>query len=196
MGNKPESTFINMVLRLFVIVSVAGLALGLVYSQTFDVIQAAKKAKLEAAISEVVPAFDTLITYQVMPSTGKDSITFYNAYSKNKLIGTAIATYTDKGFSGRIKLMIGFDTMGVIINTAVLDHKETPGLGDKMDKSKGDWPSQFKGKDPKTFVLKVTKDKGSVDAITAATISSRAFCDATLRAYDALISEKEGGKHE
>ncbi len=194
MGKKPESTFVNMVARLLAVVSVAGLALGLVYTQTYDVIQAAKKAKLEAAIGEVVPVFDTLFISKVMPATGKDSITFYKAYMNEELVGTAIETYTDDGFSGRIKIMVGFDPNGIIINTAVLEHKETPGLGDKMDKSKGKWPEQFKGKDPKIFTLKVTKDKGSVDAITAATISSRAFCDAAQRAYDALI--QEGGNDE
>ena len=196
MGKKPESTFVNMVLRLLVVVSVAGLALGLVYTQTYDVIQAAKKAKLEAAIGEVVPAFDTLLTYKVMPAEGKDSVTFYKALLNNEHVGTAIDTYTDKGFSGRFKIMVGFDPQGVIINTAVLEHKETPGLGDKMDISKAKWSEQFKGKDPKTYILKVTKDKGNVDAITAATISSRAFCDAAQRAYDALISDEKGGNDE
>lgn len=194
MGKKPESNFINMVSRLFVVVAVAGLALGFVYSQTYDVIQAAKKKKLEAAIGNVVPAFDTLITYKVMPATGKDSITFYEAYNNDVLVGTAINTYTEKGFSGVFKIMVGFDPNGVIINTAILEHKETPGLGDKMDKKKADWSKQFNGKDPAVYKLTVTKDKGHVDAITAATITSRAFCDATQRAYDAL--KAKGGKNE
>jgi electron transport complex protein RnfG len=195
MANKPESTFVNMVLRLLVVVSVAGLALGLVYTQTFDVIEAAKKAKLEAAIGQVVPEFDTLKTFKVMPETGKDSLTFYHAFKNNELVGTAIETYTDKGFSGRIKIMIGLDSAGIIINTAILEHKETPGLGDKMDISKGSWPTQFVGKNPADFQLKVTKDGGSVDAITAATISSRAFCDAAQRAVDTY--NMEGGNiHE
>ena len=194
MGNKPESNFVNMVTRLFVVVAVAGLALGFVYSQTFDVIQAAKKKKLEAAIGKVVPAFDTLVTFKVMPATGKDSVTFYQAYKDDSLVGTAVDTYTDKGFSGVIKIMVGFTPKGVIINTAVLEHKETPGLGDKMDVKKSVWSNQFKGKNPAVYKLKVTKDKGDVDAITAATITSRAFCDATLRAYNAL--ESEGGKNE
>ncbi|MCK5856804.1 MAG: RnfABCDGE type electron transport complex subunit G [Bacteroidales bacterium] len=194
MGKKPESTFINMVSRLFAVVAVAGAALGFVYMQTFDVIQAAKKKKLETAIGNVVPAFDTLITYKVMPATGKDSITFYEAYANKELVGTAIATYTEKGFSGVFKIMVGFSPDGTIINTAVLEHKETPGLGDKMDKKKAKWSIQFNDKNPKTYILKVTKDGGNVDAITAATISSRAFCDATQRAYDAL--EAKGGKNE
>jgi len=192
MGKKPESNFVNMLVRLLVIVVVSGAVLGVVYTQTYDVIAAAKKRKLEAAIGYVVPAFDSLITYKVMPATGKDSITFYEANKGDKLVGVAIETYTDKGFGGRFNLMIGFDTNGVILNTAVLDHKETPGLGDKMDIAKSDFSVQFKGKNPATYKLKVTKDGGDVDAITAATISSRAFCDATQRAYDALKSK--GGK--
>ncbi len=188
MGKKPESTFANMLIRLLVIVLIAGLALSVVYTQTYDTIQAAKKAKLEKAIGQVVPKFDTLKMTKVMPSTGKDSLTFYEAFANGEKVGTAIETYTDKGFGGHFTIMVGFDTKGTIINTAVLEFKETPGLGDKMNKSKSDWSNQFNGKNPATFKLKVTKDGGDVEAITAATISSRAFCDATKRAYDALKS--------
>jgi len=193
MSKKPESTFMNMVIRLFIIVAGAGAVLGFVYMQTFDVIAAARQKKLEEAIGKVVPQFDTLNIYTRMPATGKDSITFYEAYRNDSLVGTAIATYTEKGFSGVFKIMVGFDTQGVIINTSVLEHKETPGLGDKMDKSKSDWSTQFNGKDPKTYKLTVTKDGGDVDAITAATISSRAFCDATARAYKTY--KEKGGKN-
>jgi len=192
MSKKPESTFINMVIRLFIVVGVAGAVLGFVYMQTFDVIAAAKQKKLEEAIGKVVPQFDTLIVYTRMPDTGKDSLTFYEAYNNDSLVGTAIETYTEKGFSGVFKIMVGFDTKGVIIKTAVLEHKETPGLGDKMDKKKSDWSNQFNGKDPQEYNLSVTKDGGDVDAITAATISSRAFCDAMTRAYKTY--KEKGGK--
>jgi electron transport complex protein RnfG len=70
------------------------------------------------------------------------------------------------------------------VDISVLQHKETPGLGTKMTEEK--FLVQFRGKNPGSFPLKVKKDGGQVDAITAATISSRAFCDALQRAYDAL----------
>ncbi len=194
MSKKPESTFMNMVLRLLIVVGVAGAVLGFVYIQTFDVIEAAKKKKLENAISKVVPSFDTLVIFSMKPETGKDSLIFYKAYSNDSLVGTAIKTYTEKGFSGVFRIMVGFDTKGCIISTAVLEHKETPGLGDKMDKKKSSWSNQFNGKNPDTYKLKVTKDGGDVDAITAATISSRAFCDATKRAYKSF--KKEGEKSD
>ena len=97
-----------------------------------------------------------------------------------------------KGFSGKIEIMAGFLPSGTINNTAVVSHKETPGLGDKMDVKKSDFPIQFMGKNPATYKLAVTKDGGDVDAITAATITSRAFCDAVDRAYKAF--EKENKK--
>jgi electron transport complex protein RnfG len=80
---------------------------------------------------------------------------------------------------------------GTIKGVEVLTHKETPGLGDKMEKSKSNFSVQFEGKNPKTFKMMVKKDGGDVDAITASTITSRAFTDAVNRAYNAYI---KGGK--
>ena len=188
---KKESSFINMVLTLFIVTGIAALALGSVYNLTKKPIALAKKAKLENAISNVVPEFDTLKIFKIMPATGKDSLTFYQAFNNDSLVGTAIKTYTNEGFSGFISIMAGFSPDGKIINTAVLEHKETPGLGDKMDKKKADWSDQFKNVNLTEFKLKVTKDGGDVDAITAATISSRAFCDATQRAYDELKKQEK-----
>lgn len=181
---KKESTFINMVLTLFVVTAIAALALGGVYNATKGPIAIAKRLKIERAIGEVLPAFDSITEYKVLPEGGKDSLTFYQASNAGEAVGTAVRTYTDEGFSGRIWIMVGFVDEDVISGTSVLEHKETPGLGDKMDKKKADWPDQFVGKNLTEFTLKVTKDRGDVDAITAATITSRAFCDAAQRAYD------------
>jgi len=191
---KKESSFINMVLTLFVIAAVAGLALGGIYNVTKEPIALAKRLKIEKAIGEVLPAFDSITQYKVLPEggkPGKDSLTFYKAIKDNKLVGTAVRTFTDNGFGGRFWIMVGFVDQTVISGTAVLEHKETPGLGDKMDKGEPPWNDQFKGKDLTTFKLKVKKDRGDVDAITAATISSRAFCDATQRAFDELKKQEE-----
>lgn len=190
---KKESTFVNMVLTLLIITGVSSLALSGIYEVTKDPIAKAKKEKKERAIKEVLPDFDTMQTIMVMPDNGKDSIEMNLGYRMDSLyIGTAVSTYTYKGYSGLVKLMVGFLPDGSIQNIAVLEQKETPGLGTKMttDKFKG----QFIGKDPEIYKLKVKKDGGDVDAITAATISSRAFCDAVQRAYDTYISN--GGNKE
>ncbi len=190
MASKKESNFVNMVLALVMVSVVAALALGSVYVVTKKPIALAQKRKQEAAIKAVLPAFDKLKSIKVPDADGNDSLLFNVATQNGKLVGIAVNTYTDKGFGGKIKAMIGFLPNGTIYNTSILELKETPGLGSKLQKSKSDFPDQFKGKNPKTFRLKVKKDGGDVDAITAATISSRAFCDAVQRAYDTFEKQK------
>ncbi len=123
---------------------------------------------------------------------------FYTARENGKWIGTAVETFTNKGFSGKFKLLVSFTPEGKIYDISVLEHNETPGLGDKMEKEKSldkstgkSWSSQFEGKNPGEFRLSVKKDGGDVDAITAATVSSRAFCDAVQRAYDEFMRMKQ-----
>lgn len=84
-------------------------------------------------------------------------------------------------------LMVGFGTDGTIVNTSVLSHSETPGLGAKMVEGKSNFSVQFQGKNPANFKMAVKKDGGDVDAITASTITSRAFCEAVESAYKVYL---------
>ncbi|HAF28570.1 MAG TPA: FMN-binding domain-containing protein [Bacteroidales bacterium] len=189
---KKESTFMSMVLTLLIVTLVASAALGYIYEITKGPIAASKLAKLNNAIKQVVPEYDTIPGDEVYKmGIDGDTLVFYPAKKDGELVGTAISTFTNKGFGGNIKLMVGLLPDGTINNISVLEHKETPGLGDKMSKKKSEWSIQFNGKNPSDFKLKVTKDGGDVDAITASTISSRAFCDAVERAHKAYM---EGGK--
>jgi len=189
MGSKKESTFINMVITLLVIAAVSAGVLGGIYVLTKEPIAIAKKKKQEKAIKMVLPEFDKLVSKKVPDARGNDSLLFTYASKNGKTIGVAVNTYSDKGFGGFVYLMVGFLPDGTINNTAVLAHVETPGLGTKMNSP--EFKDQFMGKNPATFTLKVKKDKGDVDAITAATISSRAFCDAVDRAYETFKKEFE-----
>ena len=156
-------------------------ALSLVYLKTKEPIERVAKEKEKNAIEQVVPVFDNDPASSVSEIEG---LKIYTLKNKEQIIGYAVRTYTSKGFAGNIELIAGFLPDGSIFNTIVLQHKETPGLGTKMLESK--FKDQFMGKNPGTFPLMVRKDGGQVDAITAATISSRAYCDAIQRAYDAL----------
>lgn len=180
---KRESTFKNMAVALLAITAVAGLALAFVYSVTKEPIAASQKRKINNAIKMVIPDFDAISDTTLMPSDGKDSIRIHRLMKNGVQVGSAVETYTDKGFGGHFSLMVGFQPDGAISNIEVLEHKETPGLGTKM--ALPAFKDQFKGIKPDDAAggtLKVKKDGGSVDAITAATISSRAFCDAVNRA--------------
>ena len=184
---KRESTFLNMVLTLFLVTLVAAGLLGGVYTLTKEPIRLTELKRKNEAIQKVVPEFDNQPSQEMdqMYMDG-DSLYFYTARNNGNVVGTAVETFTSQGFSGEFKLMVGFRPDGTIIDVAVISHSETPGLGDKMEQDKSDFSGQFEGKDPDTFELSVRKDGGDVDAITAATITSRAYCDAVQRAYDAL----------
>ena len=168
-----------MVLSLALISLVMSGALGMVYNLTKGPIEEANKAKEVSAIKEVLPQFDN------DPLTTKkevDGLTVYTGTMGGQVVGFAVKTYTEKGFSGRFDLMVGFKMDGSINNISVLEQKETPGLGTKMKEDK--FKNQFLGKNPESYKMIVKKDGGEVDAITAATISSRAYCDAMQKAYD------------
>jgi len=189
---KKANTIFNMASTLFLVASVAGIALAGVYSFTKGPIEEVKKKKTEDALSKVLPAFDKVERKSVIPyDGGTDSLILYYAFTSDELSGIAVESFSNMGFTEQIKIMIGFTPDLTIHNTAVLAHKETPGLGDKMDAAKSDFPLQFMGKNPGEFDLRMTKDGGQVDAITAATITSRAFSDAVDRAYQTLVSLKE-----
>jgi len=183
---KKESTFFNMTATLLVVTFLSSAALGFVYEITKEPIAGAKLEKKKAAISEVVPVFDNNpIDEKSEIDFNGGKITFYPAKKEEQLVGTAVETFTNQGFAGMIKLMVGLLPDGTISDIAVIEHLETPGLGNKIEKSKSSFSEQFKGKQPMEFILAVKKDGGDVDAITAATISSRAYCDAVKRAFAA-----------
>jgi len=108
---KKESSFVNMVFTLFVITLTASTALGFVYEFTKAPIAAAKQYAKMKAINEVLPDFNNLPNEEVYKiAIDNDTLYFYPARENNKLVGTAIETFTNKGFSGNIKLMIGIFT--------------------------------------------------------------------------------------
>jgi len=179
-----ESSLKNMVFTLFIVCLVSSTLLGGAYALTKEPIEAANIAKVNSSISGVVPAFDNDPSKEIFTKelNGK-SFNVYPAKKGGKIVGYAVESSTSAGFGGRIMLMVGFNTDGTIFNTSVLSHSETPGLGDKMVEGKSNFSVQFKGKNPADFKLAVKKDGGDVDAITASTITSRAFCDALVTAY-------------
>ncbi len=185
---KLKSSLLNMFLSLTIICIVAGALLAALNDVTKDPIEASKKAKLEKAIKEVVPAFDNSPSDEAyFGVAGEDSLKIYPAKKDGSLVGVAVESYSMKGFSGKISIIVGFDPKGKIINYAILNHAETPGLGSKMDvwfKTEKNKQSIL-GKELSKGGLSVSKDGGDVDAITASTITSRAFLDAVNRAYAA-----------
>ncbi len=190
---KLQSSFKNMVLSLTCIALVAAGALAGVYMMTMAPIETAMKAKQEAAIMQVLPQVEGL---QVADAEEINGITLYKAYVGEEWVGTAVEAST-KGnqnmpFGGVFRLMVGFDNVGNVVNYVVLEQAETPGLGALMTTwfKNADKPGQYiLGKNPATTEFSVSKDGGDIDAITASTITSRAFLEVVVKAYNAIAQQ-------
>ncbi|GAD05659.1 RnfABCDGE type electron transport complex subunit G [Porphyromonas crevioricanis] len=204
---KLASTLPNMLLSLVGICLVVAAMLGGMYKLTEEPIKVSKEAAKNAAIAKVIPGMDDKTELSETKFTldgDKADVVVYTAKKEGETIGYAVESYAD-GFGGKISEMVGFDTEGTIIDFVELENAETPGLGTKIPEWFGETDAKGKGKGcvkgiamPEVKELKVSKDGGSVDAITAATISSRAFTDAVNRAYKAYqrvvtTNQTEGG---
>ena len=187
---KLKSSFLNILMSLTGICLIAGVALSAANKYTESAIAASKAAELRNAIQKVTPAFDNNPVEEQFRAaiSERDSLTVYPVRIKGQWVGNAVESYTKNGFSGLIRVMVGFDAESKLVNYAVLEHNETPGLGSKME----EWFRKDKnrqniiGRDMKNGELRTTKDGGDVDAITAATISTRAFLEAINLAFIAF----------
>lgn len=179
---KKESSLKNMLLSLAIIAGISGVCLGVVNKLTANRIQQAKELKEADALKKVLPAFERSEALEVAsPDDAARMVKVFKAYQGEALVGIAVNCYTKKGFGGEVNLMVGILPDGTLNKVDVLKHNETPGLGTKMKEPV--FYAQFEGKHPQSFKMRVKKDGGDVDAITSATISSRAYCDALDRAY-------------
>ena len=189
---KLESSLKNMVMSLAIISFGASAILGGVYVLTKKPIEDAAELKKTNAIKEVLPQNNNMKIGKAVEVT-LDSYTekfiVYPAFENDKLIAVAVETFDNNGYGGQIKSMVGFDAEGNIVNYAILSMSETPGLGEKVTSwLKTERNNQdMRGKNPSEESFKVSKDGGEIDAITASTITSRAFLSSVKTAYNVFI---------
>ncbi len=199
---KLASTLPNMIISLGVITIVAASLLAWAHSVTAEPIAQAEKQTRVDAIKDVLPAFDNdpLTSAKEIYQLGEANAPFtvYPAYEGDKFVGAAVEGYTTNGFSGEIKIMYGFDAEGLVSGFQVLSHAETPGLGAKMNEwfRMEEGNRSVLGKNPAVVNMTVAKDGGAIDAITAATISSRAFLSALRDCFQAFETYKKDLNNE
>ncbi len=180
-----------MLLVLTGVTAISVALLAYVNELTKGPIAEANAKTLNEALKQVLPEFtnnpvgesDTIFSEK----DGKKVVDFivYPAKKGEEWVGSAVESKA-MGFGGELKVLVGFDAEGKIYNYSLLAHAETPGLGSKA----ADWfkegnKGSIKGMSPGEGELKVSKDGGQVDAITASTITSRAFLNAVNAAYEA-----------
>ena len=184
-----KSNLTNMVLVLGLTCLFCSAILGGAYVLTKVPFAAAAAEKTNKAIAQVLPHF-TDVEYN---EEGR----YYKATDGEAVVGYAIES-TTVGFGGPLSLIVGVTPDGVVYNTSVLSHAETPGLGAKCT-SDNKFMDQWRGFNPSVKKLSVTKDGGDVDAITASTITSRAYTlavDNALKAFSVISSEVEKSNEE
>ncbi len=177
----------RLILVMLVVACGSAALLGFVYEITKAPIQKANDDKELAAISGVILEEFNNNPFQertqIPTKHNQGQLTLYPARKDGKIKAVAIKTSSDKAFGGKIELIVGFFLDGTISGYKVIHSKETPGLGAKVSEPK--FSEQFIGVKPKKKTFKVKQDGGEIDAVTAATISSRAVIDAIQKAYDA-----------
>ncbi|MCD8203171.1 MAG: RnfABCDGE type electron transport complex subunit G [Prevotella sp.] len=186
---KLESSITNMILALVGVAVIMGFILAYVNTVTAGPIAAQNEKTLSDGIKAVMGGVDLTVAEDVTVTQnidGKDAtFVVHKAVDKsNNPLGVAVESTTG-GFGGDLKVLVGFDPEGNILGYTILQHSETPGLGAKA----GNWFQEGKGsiigKNPGKDNLTVSKDGGDIDAITASTITSRAFLKAVNQAYGA-----------
>ena len=163
-----------MVLVVVVLIAVASLVW--VAGVTEPAREANKKAKQQVALKFLFPKAHEFEERKL------DNIVFFIPKSeRGEILGVIVPTETNKGYGGTIKMLVGVDLEGRIVKLKVTEHHETPGLGSKATEDDSAFLKSFIGRSLEDTKFKVKKDGGDIDAVTSATITSRAICDAVER---------------
>lgn len=179
-----ESTLKNMICSLLGITMVASASVGYIYQLTAQPIAEAKERATQDALKMVLPEFDNNVISEY--TIDELPIAVYTASQSGEVVGYAVKSCSKQGYSGLITLMIGISPNGDLLDINVLSQNETPGLGSKMKDADNSLIRSVKGRNISNLDLRVKKDGGDIDALTGATISSRAYGDAIDRAYKAV----------
>jgi electron transport complex protein RnfG len=184
-------SFNSIALGLFALITAALLATT--HVNTKDRIAEAKREVAKRALLEIVPlerhSNDLLVDTLDIPAVYWTTLGIKDgqvniARKGNELVAVIVPSVAPDGYSGEIQMMVGINVDGTVAGVRVVSHRETPGLGDKVDIKKNNWILGFNGKsltNPKPVGWKVKKDKGTFDQFTGATITPRAVVQQVLK---------------
>jgi electron transport complex protein RnfG len=191
------------IIALLAAATIATLGINLVERNTRAQIEANQVAYELAVITEVLPegSYDNephtdviWLSDEELPGS-TPALPAYRARQADRQVATALTTIAEDGYVGPIRLLIGIDADGNIIRVRPTEHRETPGLGDKLEPGKSDWITQFDGAQPATEDTmanwKLRRDGGELDQISGATVTSRAIIRAVRQAQVYYLENSE-----
>lgn len=182
-AEKKENSVFHIAFNLVAACFISGLVIGAVYYVTAPV--AAEKAEQmkQESMRELVADADAF-----RPVAGHEG--WFEAQKGGAVIAYIVPSET-KGYGGTIKMLVAVTAEGRVIDFSILEHNETPGLGDNAQKPA--FRDQFKGKEASHMkVVKDPSDRENIQAMTGATISSRAVTLGVRQAAEAVASFKGG----
>lgn len=168
---------IKITLNLVIVYVIGGLILALVYAKTSPVMYRNAIVEKERALKKLMPEadrIDKLGDWTIHDKHGE----YYAARKDNAVIGYLIQSY-GKGYSSYINTLVAVDKDFKVLKISILGHAETPGLGDEIESEA--FRTQFKGKDSEHLKVLKTEAGGNIQAISGATISSRAVAEDAVR---------------
>ncbi|MBR1648942.1 MAG: RnfABCDGE type electron transport complex subunit G [Alphaproteobacteria bacterium] len=191
---KPiKSNLFNMIASMLIIAVGSAWAIGYVYQKTAAPIAEAKKLKTQTAISEVIGTFDNDPLAEKTAISGED-VELYPAREDGEITSVAVKASSNEGFGGKIELIMGILMDGTVSGYKIIEQNETPGLGTKVTEPK--FSGQFVGLNAHDDNFDLKKDGGEIDAVTGATISSRAVVNAMKKAVSAYNKFAGAVRHE
>lgn len=180
--NDNNNSILKIALNLTLACIISGIIIALVYANTADIAKQKQEELKNLALQSIVQEAD-----EYLPIKGKPGC--YTATKGGKVIAYIVPAES-KGYAGPVKLLVAVGPDNKVIRYTIIESKETPGLGDKAAQPK--FADQFPGKTGAE--LKVNKDGGTIEAISGATITSRAVTQAVKNAVDEAASITKGGK--
>lgn len=193
--SKPQKVW-RIVTVMLVVALIASASLTVVRQITFEPIKHAQEQRVADSIRKVITAeFDNNpLAEKIVVRRGKEAHAMYPARKDGYITSIAMKTFSNKGFGGRMDVIVGFFMDGRVSGYQVINHKETPGLGSKVNEPA--FQKGIVGRNPSEATFMVRQDGGEIDAVTGATISSRAVLDAIKKAYRSYINFNTGGSDE
>ena len=197
-----ETSVLKNGVTLAIIAAVCSGLVAVTYSLTHERIEDNRKTHLEQqlrpALSDLF--FDGDVTESLLVVEpphglpGNDTALIYRVYSAGEPAAALFVVTARNGYSGPIRLLLGVDTDGIVTGLRILEHRETPGLGDAIDEDKSDWVQQFRGRslgDPALDGWRIRRDGGEFDQLTGATVTPRAVVQAVR---ETLVYFAENGE--
>lgn len=190
-----DSGILKNGMTLAAIAAICTAMVALTYRLTADRIVANEQALLERSLEPVLSGllFDSGVTESkiIIPPPhalpGSEAAIIYRVFAEGEPVAALFIVSARDGYAGAIKVLVGVDMRGIVTGVDILEHRETPGLGDRVESSKSDWVRQFAGRslsDPEQSAWSIKRDGGDFDQLTGASVTPRAIVKAI---YETLV---------